>query len=78
MTLFIVFFKQDCPVETEAGERAVALSAYWGEGVALVTVAAFGILGNTVSSVILGRYVNNLIFCQLFFFQIERLIAGNP
>ncbi len=44
----------DCPVETEEGVRLVALSAYWGEGVALVSVAALGVLGNTISGVILA------------------------
>ncbi len=44
-----------CPEETEAGLKMEALSAYYVEGVALVAVAAMGIVGNTISGLILVR-----------------------
>lgn len=43
-----------CPQFSEEDNRLIAASSYWCEGIILCIFAVLGIVGNSVSSVILG------------------------
>lgn len=73
--------KLDCPQFGEGNAALVEVSSFWCEGVALCAFAALGLIGNTVSSVILSRknmrnsfnlllialavYDNTYLFCSV-------------
>lgn len=50
----------DCPDYSDESERAVAVFSFWCEGVALCVFAVLGLIGNTVSGLILsGKSMRN-------------------
>lgn len=66
-------FDYDCPVYGNNSDYVISQTTFWMEGVALSSVAIFGILGNAFSSIVLTRpelkNPFNLLLVGLAFFD---------